>query len=121
MSVRPHFSSVILKLTSFCNLDCSYCYMFNLAVITYLRVPNYMPLDTAVAAVSSHARHVQEHHSTTMSVVLHGGEPALWPIDNFRALFAKIRALRSSGMSVGVSLQTNGLRIDHELVDLLIE
>ena len=42
------FELAILKLTAFCNLDCKYCYMFNLEDRTFSRVGRQMPLPTSL-------------------------------------------------------------------------
>lgn len=117
----PRFSTVILKLTSFCNLNCSYCYMFNLGDRTFERMPRYMPVETAVTAVDRLATQARSRQASKINVVLHGGEPTLWPINNFVQLLEGIRAIRCAGIAVEVSLQTNGYHIDRNLVDLLME
>ncbi len=114
-----HFSSVILKLTAFCNLDCSYCYMFNLADATYTRVPRYLPARTAAAAVVRLAEHVRAHGGARLHVILHGGEPSLWPLDHFERLFAEIARVRATGCRVDVALQTNGLKLAPALLRML--
>lgn len=117
----PHFSSIILKLTAVCNLDCTYCYMFNLADRTFERVPKHMSEETATAAVSALARHARNAGTEGIKVVLHGGEPTLWPLSRFRALFGRITEERSDGLTVDVSLQTNGVLINPELLGLLMQ
>lgn len=115
------FSTAILKLTAFCNLNCSYCYMFNLADRTYSRVPRRCSIATATTAVRQLAEHAHSAGRHSISVVLHGGEPLLWPFDHFQALFKAIAQVRTQGISVNVSLQTNGLAAPEAVVDLLDE
>jgi uncharacterized protein len=117
----PHFRNVILKLTSFCNLNCSYCYMFNQADRSFERMPPYMSAETAVTALRRLAAHARVHEAATIGVVLHGGEPTLWPIENFRQLFQAIREIRDSEVGIEVSLQTNGFLIQHQLAELLVD
>lgn len=119
MTTLPPFSTVILKLTAFCNLNCSYCYMFNLADRTFERVPRYCSTEVALATVRRLADHVRAEGRTRMHVVLHGGEPLLWPREQFQRLFDEIAAIRASGLEVGVSLQTNGLQTPREVIALL--
>ncbi len=42
------FRSAIVKLTAVCDIDCTYCYMFNQADQTFKRMPARMPLPTAL-------------------------------------------------------------------------
>ncbi|MDA1237211.1 MAG: radical SAM protein [Acidobacteria bacterium] len=111
----------MLKLTAFCNLNCSYCYMFNLADRTYDRVPRCCETETAKTAVELLAEHARRAGRSAINVVLHGGEPLLWPADRFAALFESIGKIRSSGLAVSVSLQTNGLVVPAALLTLLAE
>jgi uncharacterized protein len=115
---RP-FRTAILKLTGVCNLDCDYCYVFNLADRTHERLPPLMPEATAIGAVRSLAAHARAHGTRGIDVVLHGGEPTLWPLRRLRTLLSEVEAVRETGLTVDVSLQTNGMRIRRDLVELL--
>ena len=88
------FNSAILKLTSFCNLNCTYCYMFNLEDQTHSRVPKSMPIATAIVALECIERHLICEKKDKFSLVLHGGEPTLWPVDNFSLFLNKIAEIR---------------------------
>ncbi len=113
------FHTAILKLTARCNLNCTYCYMFNLADSTYERVPKAMSSATASNCLARIRRHVTtDEHDGHFNIVLHGGEPTLWPLDRFRAFFAEIEAMRQDGIHVTVGLQTNGLKIKPDLLEM---
>jgi uncharacterized protein len=116
---RPPFGTAILKLTAVCNLDCDYCYVFNLADRTHTRVPALMAEETAVVAVESLAEQMRARGGARINVVLHGGEPTLWPLVRFRRLLAAVEEIQRSGLETGVSLQTNGVRLREDLVELL--
>jgi uncharacterized protein len=111
----------ILKLTAFCNLDCSYCYMFNLADDTFMRMPKFMPLEVSVKALDRIAEHMRAHEVSEFHVTLHGGEPTLWPVDSFRAFLAHVERLRADGISLSLSLQTNGMRLPPQLLRLFAD
>ncbi|MBZ9638646.1 radical SAM protein [Streptomyces sp. PSKA30] len=113
------FNLAILKVTSFCNLDCTYCYMFNQMDKTFEKVINNMPLDTALASLDRIERHCQEHEKKVFHITLHGGEPSLWPYENFVGFFKEVDRIRSKGYKISVSMQTNGLKISPELLRLL--
>ncbi|MCB0094112.1 MAG: radical SAM protein [Caldilineaceae bacterium] len=113
------FNSAILKLTSFCNLNCTYCYMFNLEDQTHSRVPKSMPIATAIVALECIERHLICEKKDKFSLVLHGGEPTLWPVDNFSLFLNKIAEIRRNHQMT-VSIQTNAYQeIDVELLELL--
>lgn len=116
------FDCAILKLTARCNLDCTYCYMFNLEDQTYRRVPARMPAQTALLALERIETHLTgRERKYPFSIVLHGGEPTLWPDERFGALLARIAAMRARGIRVNTSIQTNGLRLRPSLLDILAE
>ncbi|MGY4398168.1 uncharacterized protein ACVWZA_003372 [Sphingomonas sp. UYAg733] len=101
------FNSYIIKLTGYCNLDCSYCYMFNSADRTYSRKPSAMTIETAIATLDMIAADGARTGRTRFEVTLHGGEPTLWPVANFERLFEHIRALRTNGLEIDLGLQSN--------------
>ncbi len=112
------FHAAIFKLTAFCNLDCDYCYMFNLADRTFTRVPKQMPVETALRALDRLVAHARVNGLRELDLTLHGGEPTLWPEGNLRVLLEAIRAVPDVSFTVG--LQSNGLRpFPDSLLDLL--
>jgi uncharacterized protein len=117
----PTLTTAILKLTSVCNLDCSYCYMFNLTDKTFERVPNRMPVSIALRSVDRIEEYCATRGLDTFSLSLHGGEPTLWPTASFAALFSRVQRARDNGLDLRLSMQTNGLRLRPKLVDLLLE
>lgn len=118
----PAFRNFILKLTGFCNLNCSYCYMFNSLDRTHTGMPRHMSVATAIATLRRIDAHLKDAESRAGHISLHGGEPSLWPVDSFRALLAEIGRLRENGLSFDVSMQTNlWQRPKAELLELLVE
>ncbi|MBI3678065.1 MAG: radical SAM protein [Proteobacteria bacterium] len=101
------FGVFIVKLTGFCNLNCSYCYMFNSADRSFERKPKYLDRDVALAALRRIGSHVGRGPTKKASIVLHGGEPTLWPLESFQAFFDEIERLRDGGIACDVSMQTN--------------
>lgn len=101
------FDIFILKLTSFCNLNCSYCYMFNSKDRSYARKPQYMSVDVARGAVRAIGAHLRRTGRETAVIALHGGEPSLWPLESFREFLREVSSLRDSGFELSVIMQTN--------------
>jgi uncharacterized protein len=114
------FHSAVLKLTARCNLDCTYCYVFNQADRTYRRVPKAMPIDTALACLERIRRHALAHgHDRRFTITLHGGEPTLWPLASFASFLRRTEEIRAEGVDLTVGMQTNGLRLSEPLLALL--
>jgi len=115
------FSGIVVKLTGFCNLNCSYCYMFNLADKTYLRAPQYMSLATCRQLLGFLRPLLTAREAGAFNIILHGGEPTLWPVDHFEYLFRELQDIRSAGHKINVALQTNAITLRNDLLDLFSE
>ena len=114
----PPFTTYVVKIYEFCNLNCTYCYMYNLADSSYLSKPARMSEHTRDVFFVRLREHAQGHNIDPVTIVLHGGEPLLvgkdyldrW-ITNLRCALGDTRAL--------IRLQTNGILLDEEWVELL--
>jgi len=92
--------------------------MFNLADRTYERVPQVMSLSTALWVADRVIDYVKAIE-LPFTIVLHGGEPTLWPLANFGALLGRIALAQEAGANVKVVLQTNGYRVGEDLLQIL--
>lgn len=106
--------TVLLKVASRCNLDCSYCYVFNMGDEGWRRQPKRLPRDVEDAVVRSLGELLADQ-GRPFSVVLHGGEPLLLGLDRLKILFSSLRATIPS---CGLHIQTNGTLLTDEMVDL---
>ena len=68
--------TVVLKVASRCNINCRYCYVYNMGDSGWSRGPKQMSRDTCRATAMALARLVREQRRP-FAVVLHGGEPLL--------------------------------------------
>jgi uncharacterized protein len=119
-SVVP-FTTFVVKVASRCNLNCSYCYMYNLADRTYLGQPATMTPAVAEAMAERIAAHALRHSVPWVHVILHGGEPLLIGKRRLRSWIGQVRAQTRGRVVVGFSMQSNGALIDDEYIDLLAE
>ena len=75
--MAQEIDTVLVKTASRCNLNCTYCYVYNLGDDNWKYQPRRMADEIQAAVISrlgelSHAQH------RPLSVVLHGGEPLYW-------------------------------------------
>ena len=68
--------TVLLKVASRCNINCRYCYVYNMGDTGWTSMPKVMSRSTITAIATSLAR-LYRAQSRPFSVVLHGGEPLL--------------------------------------------
>lgn len=110
-----HVDTVLLKVASRCNLDCSYCYVYHMGDENWRTLPKRMAADTQELVVAE-LRALMRAQGWPFSIVLHGGEPLLLGLPRLESLF---KALRDAlGDACGTSIQTNGVLITNAVLDL---
>jgi len=109
---------VILKVASRCNLNCSYCYVYNKGDTSWRGRPPHMSDAIFTATLDRAVEYAEAIGDPAVSLVFHGGEPTLVGPDRFRAWCAEARErLGGAGLKVGVALQTNGTLIDDRWIE----
>lgn len=115
----PLTTTFVFKVAERCNLNCSYCYMYNKGDISYLQRPKFLSMESARAALERIAGYAWRHNLPKITVVLHGGEPLLVGREWTRQfLEARDRAETAHGIVLNVTVQTNGTLLDSEWVAL---
>ncbi|MFG1904635.1 cyclophane-forming radical SAM peptide maturase AmcB [Micromonospora carbonacea] len=107
-AIAEVFHTLVVQPTSFCNLDCAYCYLPD------RRSRRLMTVEVARACATSIEQQGSEH---PVSVVWHGGEPTATPIGHFRNLLTAFEPLRRTGR-VRHEIQTNATLVDQRWCDL---
>jgi uncharacterized protein len=121
-SSRPiPFTTYVVKVASRCNLNCSYCYMYNLADQTYRGQPAVMRPDVVEALVARINSHASRHGLTWAHIILHGGEPLMMGKDRLEAWVKQTRLGLKEHITPYFSMQSNGALLDREWVDLLAD
>ena len=115
------FTTYVVKVVSRCNLNCSYCYMYNLADSTYRNQPAVMSADVTTAMCRRIADHAARHDVPWVHIILHGGEPLLMGKKRLRAWVEQVRAELGVRPEPFFSMQSNGVLIDDEWIDLLAD
>lgn len=104
--------TIIIKPTYSCNLRCKYCYLSN----ETKRQTRLFDLDFAKRIIDQIKEMQQKKPHRKLTIIWHGGEPMLWGIDNYRAIFEYMRQELSD--EVQNSMQTNLSLITNEWIDL---
>jgi uncharacterized protein len=113
--MRQDIDTVLVKTASRCNLNCTYCYVYNMGDDGWRSQPKRMTAEVIDAITEQLGRlsHAQAH---PLSVVMHGGEPLLLGRRMTERLVVGLRkSLRPDG---GIHLQTNGVLLSDEFLDL---
>lgn len=105
--IVPDYSSVVLQPTTFCNINCRYCYLYDRKVNNVI---DFSILDKL-------ASELKLHKKSHVSVIWHGGEPLTIGKEKFTHCLSYFDELVSSGM-VTHEIQTNAILIDQEWCDI---
>ena len=118
MSHAAQINTIVLKVASPCNLNCSYCYEYNRGDTSW----KLKPASFSVERCSLLGLRVREYCSSQrlqeFGITLHGGEPMLV---GPRRIAEAIDTIRSTAAPVQVrfGMQTNGTLTSPEMVDVL--
>lgn len=107
--------TVLVKLASRCNLNCGYCYVYNMGDDSWRRQPKRMS-PAVIDAVATGLGRLLEIQQQPFSIVFHGGEPLLLGRVGFEAACSTVR--RHVPASCGLHVQTNGLLLDDDIIDI---
>jgi uncharacterized protein len=111
----PSLDTILVKVASRCNINCTYCYVYNMGDDNWAHLEKFMSPETIDALCSSLAS-VVAAQKKYFSVVLHGGEPFLLGNKRLERLLDKLRAVLPE--EYPVSIQTNGILISNEILDI---
>lgn len=99
---------LVMKIASRCNLNCTYCIMYNVGDLSYKNQPKVMS-DAVVDALLDRVKtHCRRHGIDKFDFSFHGGEPLLAGPDFFRKFVAKANARLLPAVTPSYTLQTNG-------------
>lgn len=105
--------TLIIKVASLCNLNCSYCYMYNMGDKTYKNQPKYMSEETVSLILERVKEHVLEHKISNFQFIFHGGEPLLVKKEYYLSFIDRAnRLFKNIDMQLRFSIQTNGVLLD---------
>ena len=111
--------TVLIKTASRCNIDCSYCYVYQGPDTAWRLQPKRMRRGV-VEAVCKRLIEQAGRQETGFAIVLHGREPLLLGFDELAALLRGLRSHLSSARHP-ISIQTNGTLLSENLLDLFAE
>jgi uncharacterized protein len=108
----PYCHTLILKIASRCNINCTYCYMYNLGDNSYKSQPKFISNTTIAETVKKIKAHCNANNIKQFTFILHGGEPLLMPQPMFIEMIEQLNSLASDDLAIKYALQTNGMLIN---------
>jgi len=112
----PYISEAVLKVHSRCNLDCDYCYVYNLGNDSWREQPKIMTSRTVSAFADRLSDYLDrgDERPISFQVTYHGGEPLLAPPEFFEDTTRTLREAAGSKTVLQFAVQTNGTLIDND-------
>lgn len=114
----PEVGGVVLKVVAPCNLNCTYCYVYNGHDQTWRDRPPLMDEAMVRQVVARLVRYCDARPGRRMEICLHGGEPLMLGRRRFRRLVDLIREGMGERLAA-LNLQTNAVLVDRQWADLL--
>ena len=115
---RVPIGNYVLKVASRCNLNCSYCYMYNKGDDSYKIQPYRMSAATVSALLNRVKTHCLSENLQEVYFSFHGGEPLLAGPDFFQQFVASAGAILGESIQPTYVLETNGTLLDRDWIGL---
>lgn len=110
---------LVIKVAAHCNLNCSYCYEYNMGDESWRSKPRILSLQIARAIGQRIGEHCQSWGHSRFVVSLHGGEPLLARIEHIAQLVDAIRGEAGNGIVVDFGMQSNGMLLTPKVAEVL--
>lgn len=110
--------SLVVKVAERCNLNCSYCYMYNHADQSWRSRPAFMSEEVFGRLLTRVYEYCERRGKHRMSLILHGGEPMLMGTERFRK-YTNLARERLGDKLDSWSMQSNGTLVDDDWIATL--
>jgi uncharacterized protein len=115
------FHTYLWKVASRCNLNCTYCYVYNLSDQRWRNQPHFMSEEVARQVAGRILEHCRAHSKQDIRIIFHGGEPLLGGLSHLRMLLGVIDStFAGTGVEVRLGMQSNGLLFTEEIGDFML-
>jgi uncharacterized protein len=109
---------VVLKVTERCNINCTYCYVFNKGDESYKQHDRVIKTETVEKLAEYLRSGVSQLDTTEIYIDFHGGEPLMMGKRRFDGVCALLVEQLASICHLRFSIQTNGMLIDDDWIDI---
>lgn len=107
-------SNLVIKVASLCNLNCTYCYVYNMGDFSYKKQPKFMSQDVIESMLFKIKKNCIENNLKEFFIVFHGGEPLLAGIDFYTNFIKTQKKIIPHNIFIEYSMQSNGTLLTEE-------
>lgn len=111
-----HRIQVVFKVVERCNINCTYCYYFNMGDSTALERPPMVSIDTASQIARWLAEGCRSLQTQKLSISFHGGEPMMLNPRTFASICSAFTDCLGEIVDLSFSIQTNGTILTDEWI-----
>ena len=112
---------VVYKIAERCNINCTYCYYFNMGDETPLTRPALAKLEVTRQLAEWMAQGCEELLIPRAKLSFHGGEPTMVGVRAFDVACQTLREIIEPVAALSLSIQTNGTLLDDRWIEKFIE
>ena len=102
---------LVYKISEKCNLNCSYCYYYNLSDGRHSQLPAVSKRETAEALAQWMSEGCRELDIPCVEISFHGGEPMLMRPEEFARICDAFTQALGQLCELRFSIQTNGISL----------
>jgi uncharacterized protein len=117
MTMENRLDTVIIKVASACNLNCTYCYVYNHEDQGWRSRPKFVDdavFDRTLTAIEKYCMLRDGHR---INLLFHGGEPTLIGTARFDRLATRAREVLGERLG-GMTMQTNATLLNDEWMEV---
>lgn len=112
-------SNLVIKVASLCNLNCTYCYVYNMGDESYKMQPKFMNQEVIESMLFKIKKNCIENNLEEFFIIFHGGEPLLAGIDFYINFIETQKKIIPSNILIEYSMQSNGTLLTEEWANIL--
>lgn len=116
--VKP-FNEFVVKIASRCNINCDYCYEYNLGDESWRVQPVRMALATLNNLATRIAEHCRTHRIEDVLVTFHGGEPLLVGANALDEYCAALCRTLEGICTLYLGVQTNAILLEPVIIEVI--
>lgn len=115
--MATEITGLVVKIAQRCNLNCSYCYMYQHADQSWRQRPPFMSEETFGHLLTRIEEYCDRRPGREMNLTFHGGEPMLMSPRQFDRLVSM--AVEKLKDRVSLGMQTNATLVTDEWIEVL--
>lgn len=115
--MATEIKGLVVKIAQRCNLNCSYCYMYQHADQSWRQRPPFMSEETFGHLLTRVEEYCDGRPGREMNITFHGGEPMLMDPRQFDRFVSMAKEKLKDRVSLG--MQTNATLVSDEWIEVL--